>query len=166
MDSGETIEVTFHLNHASSVGPDSAGQLAPDFELKDDRGDSIKLYNYRGCVVIVMFWGTSCPICMSELPFLQELYEQYSIDDSLMIFAVNYENYLATIQLERDANEYHLLVGKESQMLEDYKLWEKEGTPITIIIDRSGLIYSWVQGYRPGIEEIEIRTALSELLGH
>jgi len=165
---GDTINVTFNLSPAS-VGPDTEGQLAPDFELLDDSSKLIRLYNYRGCVVIVMFWATSCPLCMLELPFLEKLYDQYSIDDTLMIFAVNYEDDLGIIQREKTDNDltYHLLVGKESQMLEDYDILGP-GTPVTIIIARSGLIYSWVRGYNGenSSEAKEMRTALSELFGH
>jgi peroxiredoxin len=163
----DTIEVTFNLSPAT-VGPDTEGELAPDFELFDDYGDSIRLYNYRGFVVIVMFWANSCYFCKLELDFLQDQYEKYSIDDSLKIFAVNYEDQLVFIQQTRKDKglTYHLLVGKGLQVLEDYNTLDKK-KPITIIMDRSGLIYSWVLGYQPGgTEEKEIRTALSELFGH
>lgn len=166
---GDTVEVGFNLSPAT-VGPDTVEQLAPDFELRDDYGELIKLYNYRGFVVIVNFWATSCYFCMLELPFLQELYDQYSAD-SLMIFAVNYGDPLATIQWVRDDKDltYHLLDGKGSQMIEDYNIWRDDhlikDTPITIIIDRTGLIYCWVQGFTSNTQR-QMRTALSELFGH
>jgi peroxiredoxin len=162
---GDTVMVEFNLSPAT-VGPDTEGQLAPDFELWDDRDKLIKLYNYRGFVVIVNFWATSCYFCMLELPFLQELYDEYSTDDSLMIFAVNYGDPKSTIQGVRDDKnlDYHLLVGKDSPVLEVYNVLDKE-KPITIIIDRSGLIYLWVQAYNSGTRT-QMRTALSELFGH
>jgi peroxiredoxin len=168
---GDTILVAFNLSPAS-VGPDTEGQLAPDFELLDDSSHTIKLYNYRGSVVIVNFWATSCVFCMLELPFLQELYNEYSTD-SLMIFAVNYGDGLATIQgVKGDESlslTYHLLVGKGSQMLENYNLMRDgiriKDTPITIIIDRSGLIYRWVQGFDSSAKT-KMRQALYDLFEH
>lgn len=168
---GDTILVNFNLSPAT-VGPDTEGQLAPHFELLDDYGELIKLYNYRGFVVIVNLWAKSCFFCLLELDFLQELYNKYSID-SLKIFAVNYEDDLTTIQQKRTEKNltYHLLVGKGSQMLEDYNFTRNgikiKEAPITIIIDRSGLIYCWVQGYSPGSPfETEMLNALFELFGH
>jgi peroxiredoxin len=166
---GDTILVAFNLSPAT-VGPDTEGQLAPDFELLDDYGELIRLYNYRGSVVIVMFWGNSCTFCKWELDFLQEQYEKYS-GDSLMIFAVNYEDDVTLIQtMRREKNlTYHLLVGRSSQMLEDYNLFRDgvriQATPITIIIDRSGLIYRWVQGF-DAPAKTQMREALYDLFGH
>jgi len=162
----DTAVVNFNLSPAN-VGSDAKGKLAPDFELLDDYNDTIKLYNYRGLVVIVQFWGSSCQFCLDELPFLQEQYDKYSID-SLKIFAVNYEDGLAYVQQTRAGKNltYDLLLGKESQMLKDYHLTPHvTETPITIIIDRSGLIYSWMLGYDYSAR-YEMRKALSELLGH
>jgi peroxiredoxin len=165
---GDTVVVNFNLSPAT-VGPDTEGQLSPDFELLDDYNDSIKFYNYRGFVVIVNFWAKSCPFCLLELPFLQEQYNKYSID-SLKIFAVNYEDGLAYIQQKRaELNlTYNLLIGKGSQMLKDYHLTPHvTSTPITNIINRSGLIYCWVQGYSPGSPfETEMLNALFKLFGH
>ena len=166
---GDTVVVNFSLSPAT-VGPDTEGQLAPDFELLDDSSHTIKLYNYRGCVVIVQFWANSCEFCKMELDFLQEQYNKYSVD-SLKIFAVNYEDGLSAIKQKRTEKNltYNLLVGKGSRMLEDYNLYHNgvkiKLTPITIIIDRSGLIYCWVQGYN-AVTRTEMRTALSQLFGH
>jgi len=166
---GDTIVIDFNLSPAS-VGPDTEGQLAPDFELLDNYSELIKLYNYRGFVVIVMFWANSCQPCVDELGFLQFRYDEYFMD-SLKIFAVNYEDPLSAIQQKRIEKNltYRLLVGKGSQMLEDYNLYQNgvkiKETPITIIIDRSGLIYLWVQAYN-SITRGKMRTALSELFGH
>jgi peroxiredoxin len=166
---GDTIMVGFNLSPAS-VGPDTEGQLAPDFELLDDYDELIKFYNYRGFVVIVQFWANSCPFCLMELDFLQEQYDKYSVD-SLMIFAVNYEDAVFHIQQKRREKglTYHLLVGKGSQMLEDYNFMEDgvkiKDPPVTIIIDRTGLIYCWVQGYT-STTRAKMRQALSDLFGH
>jgi peroxiredoxin len=162
----DTVVVNFNLSPAT-VGPDAEGELAPNFELLDDYSDTIELYNYRGFVVIVQFWGSSCLFCIQELDFLQEQYNKYSID-SLKIFAVNYEDELAYLQEKRAEKNltFNLLLGKESQMLKDYHLTPHvTETPITIIIDRSGLIYSWVLGYS-AVTRTEMRQAFSELFGH
>jgi thiol-disulfide isomerase/thioredoxin len=44
------------------------GQTAPDIVGEDLDGVRFKLSDYRGKVVVVVFWGTWCPPCRAMLP--------------------------------------------------------------------------------------------------
>ncbi len=44
------------------------GKTAPDIVGEDIDGTKIKLSDYRGKVVVLVFWGTWCPHCMAMLP--------------------------------------------------------------------------------------------------
>lgn len=48
-------------------------KLAPDFSLKDQRGQSWSLRDQRGKVVIMNFWTVDCKPCLEEMPSLQRL---------------------------------------------------------------------------------------------
>ena len=50
------------------------GQPAPDFVLQDLAGNSGRLSNLRGQVVLVNLWATWCPPCRAEMPDLSALY--------------------------------------------------------------------------------------------
>ncbi len=46
------------------------GEKAPNFVLKDLKGDTVSLEDLRGKVVFLHFWATWCPPCLVELPGL------------------------------------------------------------------------------------------------
>lgn len=50
---------------------------APDFTLKSNSGENIKLSELRGQVVLINFWASWCGPCRKEMPLLDQLYQQY-----------------------------------------------------------------------------------------
>ena len=71
--------------HRTSV---SIGSKAPDFTLKDLKGNEIKLSDYRGKVVLVNFWASWCPPCRAEMPMFEDVYKRYK-DEGFEILAVS-----------------------------------------------------------------------------
>ena len=65
------------------------GEVAPDFELSDLSGNTVKLSDYKGKVVFLAFWASWCPRCMDELVFLQGLYTVLS--EEMVVLAINQE---------------------------------------------------------------------------
>ena len=52
------------------------GQLAPDFTTHDLYGNPVRLSQFRGHPVWLMFWGSWCPPCRAEFPDVEQAYEQ------------------------------------------------------------------------------------------
>jgi peroxiredoxin len=53
------------------------GDPAPEFALRDIRtGDTVRMADLRGHVVVVNFWATWCPPCLEEMPAMERLYRQ------------------------------------------------------------------------------------------
>jgi peroxiredoxin len=50
-----------------------ANRLAPNFTLKDLRGQTVTLESLRGKVVVLNFWTKTCGPCLEEMPQLAEL---------------------------------------------------------------------------------------------
>lgn len=61
---------------------------APDFKLKDLDGKSVSLSSFLGKSVLLNFWATTCPPCLSEMPYLQEVNKDWQ-DKGLVMLAVN-----------------------------------------------------------------------------
>ena len=60
------------------------GTPAPEFVLNDINGDSIKMSQFRGKTVVLIFWASWCPDCRAEVPALKEL--QAKTDPSKVVF--------------------------------------------------------------------------------
>ncbi len=54
-----------------------AGKPAPEIEGLDMNGKPMKLSDYRGKVVMLVFWGTWCGPCMAMVPHERELVERF-----------------------------------------------------------------------------------------
>jgi thiol-disulfide isomerase/thioredoxin len=50
---------------------------APDLKLTDINGNTFKLSDYKGKVVILNFWAVWCPPCKIEIPHLVSLCDKY-----------------------------------------------------------------------------------------
>ncbi len=53
-----------------------AGRAAPDFETENLLGETVRLSDFRGRPVWLMFWGSWCPPCRAEFPEIQAAYAQ------------------------------------------------------------------------------------------
>src|SRR5689334_6870295 len=52
------------------------GDVAPDFETSDVFGNRVRLSDFRGHPVWLMFWGSWCPPCRAEFPDIVAAYKQ------------------------------------------------------------------------------------------
>ncbi|MBM2814560.1 MAG: hypothetical protein HW421_1322 [Ignavibacteria bacterium] len=53
------------------------GDTAPDFTLKDSKGNEVKLSSFLGKVIVLDFWGTWCPWCVVAIPKIQAIYDKF-----------------------------------------------------------------------------------------
>ncbi|HUG41192.1 MAG TPA: TlpA disulfide reductase family protein [Longimicrobiales bacterium] len=61
---------------------------APDFEVVTLDGETLRLSELKGKVVLVNFWATWCPPCRAEMPGFQRVWEDYR-DDGLVIVGLS-----------------------------------------------------------------------------
>ncbi len=64
------------------------GMPAPEISGVDFDGKPLKLSDYRGKVVVLVFWGTWCGPCMREIPHERELAERLK-DKPFAVLGVN-----------------------------------------------------------------------------
>lgn len=63
----------------------SFSAYASDFSLEDLQGNAHRLEDYRGKWVLVNFWATWCPPCLSEIPELSSLHDAHKDSDLVVI---------------------------------------------------------------------------------
>jgi len=152
----------------SAMGQDKfkPGDKAPDFVTKDLAGKEIKLSSYAGKqVVLLNFWGLRCGACLEEMPFLEDLHKRYA-DKGLAVLGVDTDGVdAATIKetmVEVKASvSYPVLVDQEFTATDTYTNFL---VPLTIVIDKGGVITYIHTGFEKGTEK-HYETAVKKALG-
>lgn len=112
---------------------------ATDFTLPDLDGESRKLSEWKGQVIMVNFWAPWCPPCREEVPAFIELQEKYA-DQGFTIIGV-------TLDTQKNAQtfadtmgiNYPVLIAEEKGIDIARQYGNKVGAlPYTALIDREG----------------------------
>ncbi|MBI2670175.1 MAG: TlpA family protein disulfide reductase [Candidatus Yanofskybacteria bacterium] len=116
------------------------GNLAPDFELKDYNGKTVRLSDFRGQKpVFINFWATWCPFCVEELPLMARVQKQSG--DQYVTLAINRGEDQKTGRKFTDqlglADAFVLLNDKSDST---YGRYGGFAMPHSVFIDREGVI--------------------------
>jgi peroxiredoxin len=71
-----------------AVGRAQVGKPLDDFSLTDIEGNTVRLSDYEGKVVLINAWATWCPPCIAEMPDLNAYYQAHQ-EDGFIILAIN-----------------------------------------------------------------------------
>jgi cytochrome c biogenesis protein CcmG/thiol:disulfide interchange protein DsbE len=114
------------------------GRPAPAFSLANLRGESVSLAQFQGRPVVLNFWATWCIPCREEMPLLQQAYERHQ-ERGLAVLAVNFEEETALIRpfVEELQLTFDILPDRQAEVSKSYRI---TGLPITVFIDRQGLV--------------------------
>ncbi len=133
-------------------GPE-VGKLAPDFQLENLEGQPISLSDLRGKPVLLNFWATWCPPCRAEMPYLQQLYEEWS-DKGLEVLAIDIGESPSKVKefLQSQGLSLPVLLDAKENVAREYNI---TGIPTTFFIDKDGTIQVKIIGAFPSKEAIE-----------
>lgn len=122
-------------------------RLAPDFTLQDRDGNTWRLSDHRGKVVVLNFWTVTCQPCVEEMPTLEQLARIVGERDDVELVAISTDrtwDQVATVVGPR--SPLRVLLDPDKAIVRD-----RFGTrlyPETWIIDRDGVIRLRVDGPR------------------
>ena len=137
--------------------------VGPWFNTPD--GESLKLADLRGHVVLLEFWTFACVNCQRTLPFLRRMHDQYQPDLTVVgVHSPEFPFERPAQNVERAVRESVLEypVGLDN----DFVAWNAYGNrywPTMYLIDRAGQIrYTQIGEGNYSRTEAAIRTLLAE----
>ena len=140
----------------------AATTAAPDWQLNDPDGQTVKLSDFKGKVVILDFWATWCPPCRAEIPGFIALQKQYAAQ-GLTVVGVSLDTDGPSVVksfMKRIGMNYPVVLGNEKTAADYGGI---TAIPTTFVLDRNGNIVSSHQGFASQVVfESEIRPLLEK----
>lgn len=129
------------------------GDLAPDFQLLTLDQEPVSLGDLRGNPVVLNFWASWCGPCVYEMPFLQEIHEEYS-EEGLMLLAVNVGESSSRVEefVQSKGLSLPVLLDTRRVVSQQYSI---RYYPTTFFIDEDGIIQEKKIGAFASKAEIE-----------
>lgn len=166
----------FGLLHAGLAGAwPFAGMVAPDFTLNRTDEGTESLSNYQGSVVYLNFFGATCPICISDGPLSEQIYQTFAGNPEVVTLGIDVWNlprtYVNTTFRANSGISYTLLYnGRTTGYAYDM---ENGGSSSTdnegrghLVVDQQGIIryYANYESFGPDERDAVICT-IRDLLG-
>jgi peroxiredoxin len=134
---------------------------APEFSLKDLSGRPVTLSSLRGKVVLLNFWATWCPPCISEMPVFNKLYKEMS-GRGLEIVAISADRSESYVRdfVSKHSLDLRVLFDADRSVTKQYKVFSM---PTTFLIDKNGVIVEKFFGEYDWTDQ-EIKKKIEKLL--
>lgn len=136
------------------------GEPAPEFVREQMNGETFRLADHRGEIVVVNFWATWCPPCRREIPGFIQLQHDLGAQGVTFVGVSLDETGFAAVRpyAEKMGINYPLVVGND-RLARQYG--GVRALPTSFVVGPEGT----VQYARPGfVPEAELRRQLEPLL--
>lgn len=143
----------FLLLCSAVMGPQAVagpreGSIPGDFAARALAGGNYRLSEYRGDVVLLMFWGTWCGECRATLSDVDRLWHTYS-SAGLMALGVNLdEKPEAAMALIKAAGVSFPSIRDGDKKIA--RRFDVDALPMIVLLDREGRVRFAVSGSRSG----------------
>lgn len=115
------------------------GAPAPEIDGVDFQGQRVKLSDYRGKVVVVVFWASRCPPCRAMIPHERELVERYR-DKPFALIGVNLDQNPEKAQEIMLAQHMDWPIVKTAGTDTAYRAYGVSFIPAVYVIDPAGTV--------------------------
>lgn len=134
------------LLHPEYMG---ASRMAPNFTLKNIRGQSVTLADYRGKVVVMNFWSKTCGPCLEEMDALVELTKILQERSDVVMLTVTFDEDPNDVQQTLRAilhgdPPFQVLFDPEKTFVKGK--YGTELVPETWVIDKRGVVRARFDG--------------------
>jgi peroxiredoxin len=112
------------------------GEAAPDFKLQSLDGETLRLSDFQGKPVVLIFGATWCPDCRAEVPLLEDLHQKYP---ELVILAVDSMEGASVVHAYADEMgiTHPTLLDKDGSVSHLYQVF---AIPTVLFINEKGVI--------------------------
>ncbi len=151
--------VFFSIAFARNSATQPRAGAAPAFELSTFAGETLRLVDLRGRIVVLNFWASWCGPCRVEAPVLQRIHERWQ-ERGVTVLGLAYTDVdrhsLAFI--EEFGLTYPNAPDRGNRVSDRYNI---QGVPETFVIDRQGNI---VHFFYAAVNEAALEAVLRDLL--
>ena len=137
---------------AFAAGLPAVGMEAPDFEVTLLDGEIFRMSEQRGKVVLINIWATWCGPCVSEMPDINQLAQDYAED--LVVIGINCGEDEQTVADFVSENGYTYRFAADTEYYISGMLYPTTGIPYTIVVDANGIISQLHLGGGTGMYEV------------
>ena len=132
------------------------GSKPPSFALLDMDGNTHRLEDYKGKALVINFWGTFCPGCVTETPDLEAQYMKYQ-DKPFEIVGINLsEDRLAISNFVQQYGVHYTILQDDNRQVE--RAFGLKSYPTTFFVKPDGKIMDVFVGAM-GEQDIDERIA-------
>ncbi len=141
------------INNTITKNPEAnftKGEKAYDFIATDLDGNTFKLSDLKGQVVILNFWFTNCGPCIQEMPELNNLADNFK-NKKVKFLAVTFNKKEIVEQFLKTKDFNFTLIPNANNII---SLYGVSTYPTTIVINKKGEIVTKEVGYRTNIKSV------------
>jgi len=113
-------------------------------------GNTIKLSEQKGKVVVINFWFTKCAPCVNEMPELNKLAEDFK-DKDVLFLAITF-NKKDIIKQFLDETAFNYTIAPNANDV--ITMYGVQSYPTSIVINKEGEIALKEIGYRLNIKDV------------
>ncbi len=127
-----------------------AGVKALDFIVSDLEGNTTKLSELRGKVVVLNFWFTKCGPCVMEMPELNNLVEEFKGKD-VEFLSITFDK-VELVEQFLETHEFKYGIAPNANDV--ITMYGVQSYPTNIVINQKGEIVLKELGYRTNIKSV------------
>ncbi len=119
-------------------------------------GGTFNLRNYKGQMVLIVFWRLGCPPCRKEMPVLQHIFEKYKAH-GIMVVGFNHVDNEGLVReyLEKNGISYPNILDPSPHAKKIYDSFRTNIVPLNCLIDLEGNLFDAWYGFDPKENEPE-----------
>jgi thiol-disulfide isomerase/thioredoxin len=145
----------------AELKPWPADKKLEEFTLPDVKNIKHALSDYKGKVVLINFWASWCPPCITEMPELTKLKQQFA-EQPFEIIALNVGEKRYRVRKFVKLVNFSLPVLLDTSS-ETFNSWGVKTLPTSFLIDGDGRVRYRIRG-NPGWDQKETITAIEKLI--